>query len=93
MIEPLTKLTRTAIEEGKLSRRRSNMVRSSWNKECDEVMLKLKDKIINAPVLALLRFVKPFIVETDASNKGFWDVLSQRIEGKSRVICKLRFKY
>ena len=86
MVEPLTKLTRTGIGEGKMSRRRSKRVVISWNKECEEAMLKLKDEINNAPFLALPRFEEPFIVETDASNKGLGDVLSQRIDGAIRVI-------
>ena len=49
-------------------------------------MLKLKDNISDTPVLALPRFGGQFIVETDASNKGLGDVLSQRIEGKMQVI-------
>ena len=56
------------------------------DKECEEAMLKLKDKISNAPVLALPRFVEPFIVETDAYNKGLGTVLIQRINGVIRVI-------
>ena len=58
----------------------------SWNKECEEAMLKLKDKISNAPVIALPRFEEPFILETDAPNKGLGAVLSQRIDGAIRVI-------
>ena len=49
-------------------------------------MQKLKYKISNAPVLTLPRLGEPFIVETDASNKGLGDVLSQRIDGVIRVI-------
>ena len=86
MVEPLTKLTRTGIGEGKMSRKKCKRVGIAWNKECEEAMLKLKDKISNAPVLALPRFGEPFIVETDASNKGLGIVLIQRIEWKIRVI-------
>ena len=86
MVAPLTKLIRTGIEEGKVSRRRSKRVGISWNGECEEAMIKLKDRISNAPVLSLPIYGEPFIVETDASNKGLGAVLSQRIEGKIRVI-------
>ena len=86
MVAPLTKLTRTGIEEGKVSRRRSKRVGISWNGECEEAMIKLKDRISNAPVLSLPRYGEPFIVETDASNKGLGAVFSQRIDSKLRTI-------
>ena len=86
MVAPLTKLTRSGIEEGKVSRRISKRVGISWNGECEEAMIKLKDRISNAPVLSLPRYGEPFIVETDASNKGLGAVLSQWIEGRIRVI-------
>ena len=63
MVEPLTKLSRTGIGEGNMSRKRSKRVGISWNKECEEAMLKLKDKISNAAVLALPRFGEAFIYE------------------------------
>ena len=69
-----------------LNPRRSKRVGISWNKECEEAMLKLKDKISNATVLALPKFEEPFIVETDAYNKGLGTVLIQRIDGVIRVI-------
>ena len=49
-------------------------------------MLKLKDKISNAPVLALPIFEEPCIVETGASNKGLGAVLSQRRDGAIQLI-------
>ena len=56
MDAPLTKLTRTGIEEGKVSRRRIKRVGISWNGECEEEMIKLKDRISNSPVLSLPRY-------------------------------------
>ena len=38
--------------------------------------LALKEALISTPVLALPNFSQPFVVETNASGKGLWDLYS-----------------
>ena len=42
-----------------------------WNSEAEDAFQKLKDVMINLPVLALLDFSQEFVIETDASGLGF----------------------
>jgi hypothetical protein len=48
-----------------------------WNDSAREAFQALKDAITQAPVLALLDFSKPFIIECDASGVGIGAVLMQ----------------
>ncbi len=41
-----------------------------WTKECETAFTTLKQKLVEAPVLAHPDFTKPFIVDTDASRLG-----------------------
>ncbi|GJU68618.1 ty3-gypsy retrotransposon protein [Tanacetum coccineum] len=48
-----------------------------WSHEGQSAFEKLKHALLTAPVLVLLDFSKPFIVETDASGQGIRVILSQ----------------
>ncbi len=48
-----------------------------WTVECQEAFAELRHRLCTAPVLAFPDFTKPFILDTDASNKGIGAVLSQ----------------
>ena len=58
----------------------------NWTHECSEAFEKLKQQLTTAPVLAHPDFSKPFILDTDASDLAIGSVLSQKIDGKERVV-------
>ena len=64
IVAPLTKLT-------------SKTSPWKWTKECQQAFIKVKHMLVNAPVLVLPDFEKPFTVVTDASDKGIGAVLLQ----------------
>ena len=64
------------IRKGKM--KKSDLPEFRWTQECQEGFDQLKKALIEAPVLAYLDYTKPFILETDASLKGFGAVLSQK---------------
>jgi hypothetical protein len=52
-------------------------VKFNWSNECDEAFKILKNKLIEAPILVLPNFDKPFQLFTDASGTGLGAVLEQ----------------
>ena len=65
---------------------KSKFVAVKWVDECEKAFNELKKGISEAPVLTLAKTEVPFILETDASDKGLGAVLSQRVDGKMKVI-------
>ena len=51
-----------------------------WSQSCAEAFQKLKDLLCSSPILKSSNFSLPFVVQTDASNRGVGAVLSQRDE-------------
>lgn len=57
-----------------------------WDKEHQEILERLIDMLTQPPVLAYPDFDHPFILHTDASQKGLGAVLYQKQDNKMRVI-------
>ncbi|KAK2908370.1 hypothetical protein Q8A73_009443 [Channa argus] len=58
----------------------------TWTMRHQEALCKLIDMLANPPVLAYPDFELPFVLHTDASDKGLGAVLYQNQNGKLRVI-------
>lgn len=67
---------------GLLSKPLTNLLRKGqiymWTDETEKAFQALKHALVTAPVLAMPDFAEPFIVETDASDKGIGAVLIQK---------------
>ena len=48
-----------------------------WTPECESAFLKLKNRLCSDPVLRSPDFTRPFVLQTDASERGVGAVLSQ----------------
>lgn len=57
-----------------------------WSSECEAAFQQLKQELVQAPILAYADFTQPFVVYTDASNRGLGAVLAQCQGGVERVI-------
>ena len=57
-----------------------------WKEEHQQAFNELKDKIMSQPVLSLPKREEKFRVETDASEHAIGEVLSQKQEGKWKLI-------
>lgn len=67
-----------------LTRKRTEFI---WTEECEQSFQKLKNKLINPPILQYPNFQEEFIVTVDASNRACGAVLSQNINGNDLPIC------
>jgi len=57
-----------------------------WKEECQSAFDQLKCVLSSSPILSFPKEKEEFILDTDASNIGIGAVLSQRQEGKEKVI-------
>ena len=64
---PLTDLTKKAAP---------NQV--CWNSHCEQAFAKLKDLLCSSPILQSPDFTRPFVLQTDASDRGVGAVLTQK---------------
>uniref|UniRef100_K7EX43 Gypsy retrotransposon integrase-like protein 1 n=1 Tax=Pelodiscus sinensis TaxID=13735 RepID=K7EX43_PELSI len=78
---PLTDLTQNARPQ-----------RVQWTAQCEKAFQTLKRRLMQTPVLHQPDFTKPFIVQTDASDRGLGAVLSQEQEGEEHPILYLSRK-
>ena len=57
-----------------------------WTEECQYVFDKLKLALTTNPTLAPPDYDRPFLLQTDASDRGIGVVLSQDYDGKERPV-------
>ena len=57
-----------------------------WNENAEIAFKKLKEVLVNSPVVACPDFTKPFILQCDASSVGLGSVLAQVIDGAEHPI-------
>lgn len=57
-----------------------------WDNACEKAFSKLKDSLINEPVLQYPDFTRPFILTSDASGKALGAILSQEKVGSDLPI-------
>ena len=69
--------------------KKSELLEFQWTQACQEGFEQLKKALTEAPVLAYPDYTKPFILETDASLKGLWAILSQK--GDNNEICVVAY--
>ena len=48
-----------------------------WTKDCQVAFEMLKSALVSTPILAFPNFARPFLIDTDASDRGIGAVLSQ----------------
>jgi hypothetical protein len=60
-----------------------------WTDAEERAFCDIKQRLVNAPILAHPNFEHPFIVQTDASDHGLSAVLVQRFDMQERVITYL----
>lgn len=58
-------------------RGRGSSLEGRWDEACETAFTGLKSRLVNAPVLGFADFLKPFVLEIDASHAGLGAVLSQ----------------
>ena len=84
---PLHELVGVLAKESKGTKRKKVVaIGDLWTEEHDNAFKALKTSLTSAPVLGYANFKDPFILETDASNKGLGAILSQMQDGKLRTI-------
>ena len=78
----------------------SKGVKFTWTDEHEEAFQVLKERLLDAPILAFPDFELPFVIDTDASETALGAVLSQVINGveypiafESRVLTKTEVNY
>ncbi|XP_053380038.1 uncharacterized protein K02A2.6-like [Mercenaria mercenaria] len=54
-----------------------------WSLECDKAFEELKQKLVEAPILAHPDFNQSFILDVDASDFAIAGILSQKIDGRT----------
>ena len=57
-----------------------------WEEQHQKALEELLNHLVNPPILEYPDFSQPFVLHTDASQQGLGAVLSQKQDGKVRVI-------